>query len=129
MTGNEIQKVTSAIALQLPLANLDYPFGENIQVFKIMDKMFMLSFSLQGIPVINLKVTPDDSEMLRDTYPSIRVGYHMNKRHWISVYAGEEINRELLEDLIQDSYELVVKTLTKAQKQVLAIHSHINQVK
>ena len=49
----------------------------------------------------------------------------MNKRHWISVYEGEQISKELLEDLISTSYELVVKTLTKVQKQALKIHSSI----
>ena len=63
--------------------------------------------------------------MLRDMYDSIHSGYHMNKRHWISVYEGEQITEELIEDLVQNSYELVIKTLTKAQKQFLAIQSQI----
>ncbi|WP_089605732.1 MmcQ/YjbR family DNA-binding protein [Acinetobacter piscicola] len=125
MTGDEIEKLAITIALKMPKAELDYPFGEDIKVIKVMDKMFMLSSSLQGNKIVNLKVQPDDGEMLRDAYPSIRAGYHMNKRHWITVYAGELITPELIEDLVQSSYELVVDKLTKAQKQVLEIHRQI----
>lgn len=90
-----------------------------------MNKVFLLTSTLQGQPFINLKVLPENGDMLRDIYPSIHTGYHMNKRHWISVYEGEQISKELLEDLISTSYELVVKTLTKVQKQALEIHSSI----
>ena len=125
MTGDEIQKFAFKVAAQLPKTELDYPFGEDISVYKVMDKMFLLSSSLQGNKIINLKVQPDHGEMLRDMYASIRTGYHMNKRHWISIYESEQITPELIKDLVQSSYELVVNKLTKAQKQVLAIHRQI----
>lgn len=125
MTGNDIQEFALKIAAQLPKAELDYPFGEDIHVYKIMGKVFMLVFDLNGKEMVNLKVQPEHGEMLRDVYESIHTGYHMNKRHWISIYEGEQITEELIEDLVQNSYALVVKTLTKAQKQVLAIHSQV----
>ncbi|AYO55567.1 MmcQ/YjbR family DNA-binding protein [Acinetobacter wuhouensis] len=125
MTGNDIQAFALKIAAQLPKAELDYPFGEDIHVYKIMGKVFMLVFDLNGKEMVNLKVQPEHGEMLRDVYESIHTGYHMNKRHWISIYEGEQITEELIEDLVQNSYTLVVKTLTKAQKQVLAIHSQV----
>lgn len=125
MTGDEIRKIAFKIASQLPKAELDYPFGEDIPVFKVLGKVFMLSFDLQGQKVINLKVQPEHGEMLRDVYPSIKVGYHMNKRHWISIYEGDQIHADLIHDLVETSYELVSKTLTKAQKQVLAIYQQI----
>lgn len=126
MTENEIQTCAMNIAAQLPLAELSYPFGEEIHVHKVMGKVFMLVFALHGKKMVNFKVQPEQGEMLRDIYASIQTGYHMNKRHWISVYESEQITDELIEDLVTSSYELVVKTLTKAQKQVLAIHSQIN---
>lgn len=125
MTGNDIQAFALKIAAQLPKAELDYPFGEDIHVYKIMGKVFMLVFDLNGKEMVNLKVQPEHGEMLRDVYESIHTGYHMNKRHWISIYEGEQITEELIQDLVETSYELVVKTLTKAQKQVLAIHSQV----
>ena len=123
MIGDKLQQHATQIASSLALAELSYPFGDEIQVFKVMDKIFMLSFELAQNPMINLKVEPDQGEMLREIYPSIRTGYHMNKRHWISVYAGEEITAELVEDLVKTSYQLVTAKLNKQQKQVLAIHS------
>ena len=125
MTDDENQKTALRVATALPKAELCYPFGEDVLVFKIMNKIFLLTSTLNGSKLINLKVEPQQGEMLRDIYPSIHVGYHMNKKHWISVYAGEQIDAELIEDLVKTSYELVVKTLNKAQKQVLAIHSTI----
>ena len=125
MTGNEIQHYALHFAATLVQAELSYPFGEDIPVFKVMNKMFLLASALQSQPFVNLKVDPEHGDMLRDLYPSIHSGYHMNKRHWISVYGGEEISEELLQDLITTSYELVVNTLTKAQKQALKIHAAI----
>ena len=125
MTGNDIQAFALKIAAQLPKAELDYPFGEDIHVYKIMGKVFMLVFDLNGKEMVNLKVQPEHGEMLRDVYESIHTGYHMNKRHWISVYEGEQITEELIQDLVETSYELVANKLTKKQKQVLAIYSQI----
>ena len=125
MKGNDIQKIALKYATQLPRAELVYPFGEEIHVFKVMNKVFLLTSTLNGQTFVNLKVQPEHGDMLRDMYDSIHSGYHMNKRHWISVYEGEQITEELIEDLVQNSYELVIKTLTKAQKQFLAIHSQI----
>jgi len=119
MTGEEIRTLAFKIASHLPKSELDYPFGEDVPVFKVMGKMFMLGSELHGKKLINLKVEPDHGEMLRDLYPSIQVGYHMNKRHWISVYEGEQISAALIQDLV------VSKSLTKAQKQVLAVYQHI----
>ena len=78
MTGNEIQKFALNIAAKLPKAELDYPFGSEIHVYKIMGKVFMLVFDLNGKKMVNLKVRPEHGEMLRDVYESIHTGYHMN---------------------------------------------------
>ena len=125
MTGNDIQHYALRFAATLTQAELSYPFGEDIPVFKVLNKMFLLTSTQQDQPFINLKVQPEHGDMLRDIYPSIHTGYHMNKRHWISIYAGEQITIELIKDLVETSYELVVKNLTKAQKHQLQIHSSI----
>lgn len=100
MNEDEIQTHAMHIAEQLPLAELSYPFGEDIHVFKVMDKIFMMSFRHATQKIINLKCNPEQSEILRDLYPSIHTGYHMNKQHWISIYAGEKIDQALVEDLV-----------------------------
>lgn len=73
----------------------------------------MLSSKLRGVPFINLKSDPQKSLLNQQIYPSIKPWYHMNKKHWISVYPGEEISEALLRDLINDSWNLVVDGLAK----------------
>ena len=70
-----------------------------------------------GAALSNLKVTPDHGAMLRDIYPYIHAGWHMNKKHWISIYENEDLDPDLVIDLVKNSYELVVSKLNKLQRQ------------
>ena len=93
------------------------PFDEHTLVFKVGGKLFALT-SLKwwerGEAAINLKANPEYSEMLRAKYNSIRPGYHMNKKHWNTLYLHEgELSRSLIEKLIDHSYGMVVKGLPK----------------
>ena len=112
-----LHRLASQTALQLPEVTCTQPFGDGCDVFKVIDKVFMLSFHLEGKAAINLKVIPDDGAMLRDSYPYIRAGWHMNKQHWISVFEHEDLDESLLQDLVLNSYELVVSKLKKAERQ------------
>lgn len=115
-------------ALALPETTCSQPFGDDCDVYKVMDKVFMLSFHLEGKAAINLKVLPDHGTMLRDIYPYIRAGWHMNKRHWITVFADEELEEDLLQDLVLNSYELVVSKLNKVQRQRIELLRNIEQL-
>lgn len=112
---------------------LSYPcrallaFGPEFDVFKIGGKIFMLSSELRGVPFINLKSDPQKSLLNQQIYPSIKPWYHMNKKHWISVYPGEEISEALLRDLINDSWNLVVDGLAKRDQKRLRPYSTVNQ--
>ncbi len=112
-----LHQYVAKIALALPETNCSQPFGEGCDVYKVMDKVFMLSFHLEGKAAVNLKVIPDNGAMLRDIYPYIRTGWHMNKQHWISVFQDEDLDESLLQDLVLNSYELVVSKLNKGQRQ------------
>ena len=112
-----LHQMAAHTALKLPEVTVTQPFGDGCDVFKVMDKVFMLSFHLEGKAAINLKVLPDNGNMLRDIYPFIRAGWHMNKQHWISVFTDEALEDELLQDLVLNSYELVVSKLKKAKQQ------------
>lgn len=116
MDGLEIQKIALKLALALPETSLSHPFGDGCDVVKVMDKVCLLSTQYQQQPLVNLKCDPIYAEELKALYPSIRAGYHMNKKHWISVYAGEKIDALLIEDLVKDSYALVVKKLGKVER-------------
>lgn len=112
-----LHTLAAQAALKLPEVTVTQPFVEGCDVFKVMDKVFMLTFHLQGKAVINLKVEPDHGAMLRDIYPYIRAGWHMNKQHWVSVYEDENLDEALIEDLVLNSYELVLLKLKKVDRQ------------
>ncbi|WP_166171295.1 MmcQ/YjbR family DNA-binding protein [Acinetobacter sp. SA01] len=116
-----LHRLAYQIALQLPEVTCTQPFGPDCDVFKVMDKVFMLSFHLESQAAINLKVIPDDGAMLRDIYPYIRAGWHMNKQHWITVYEDEHLDATLVQDLIRNSYDLVVSKLNKIQQKRIAL--------
>ena len=82
----------------------DFPFGPDIYVYKVAGKIFAILSETAGVARVNLKCDPQEALMLRDIFPAITPGYHMNKKHWISIASGTEITADLLQDLIQDSY-------------------------
>ena len=116
-----LHQIAASTALQLPEVTVTQPFGEGCDVFKVIDKVFMLSFHLNGQATVNLKVTPDHGTMLRDIYAYIHTGWHMNKQHWISVYADDEMDESLVKDLVLNSYELVVAKLKKVERKRIDI--------
>ena len=100
----------------------EFPFDEKTLVFKVMGKMFALS-GLERIPSqANLKCDPDEAIMLRDIFPSIIAGYHMNKRHWNTVILDESIPIGEIERMIDNSFELVVSQMPKAQSASILLH-------
>lgn len=106
--------------LDLKGATVSYPFGPEVLVYKTMGKMFALIAEGETTPRINLKCVPADAEMLVSEYKSIIPGYHMNKKHWITVSLMGDVPEDMLVDLINDSYDLVVSKLTKADRALLA---------
>jgi predicted DNA-binding protein (MmcQ/YjbR family) len=84
-------------------AELSYPFGEQAAVYKVAGKVFAIA----GLDRITLKCEPEHGEALRSEHPSIAPGYHMNKRHWITVTLDGSLAPTLIEELIEDSFDLV----------------------
>ena len=93
-----------------------FPFDEDTLVFKVGGKMFALS-SLQqwenGTASVNLKCDPEQAEDLRANYEAISPGYHMSKVHWNTVTFNSDVPDKMMCQLIDDSYQLVLKSLTK----------------
>ena len=95
------------------------PFGETVLVFKVAGKIFALA-ALDEIPAtVNLKCDPDVALELRDRYEQIQPGYHMNKKHWNTVEIDSGIPEAELRKMIEHSYDLVVRALSKAQRDQL----------
>jgi predicted DNA-binding protein (MmcQ/YjbR family) len=104
----------------LPEAVEDYPFGDDVTVFKVAGRMFALVM-LDGNPgFVNLKCDPDLALELRARYPAVRPGYHTNKRHWNSVDLDGSIDRHELCEMIEHSYDLVVAKLTREERQQIS---------
>jgi predicted DNA-binding protein (MmcQ/YjbR family) len=98
----------------------EFPFDEVTLVFKVMGKMFAL-ISLDNVEATtNLKCDPDRAIELREEYGDITPGYHMNKKHWNTVYLERELNDTLIKEMVDHSYDLVVKGLTKKLKEELS---------
>jgi predicted DNA-binding protein (MmcQ/YjbR family) len=80
--------------------------------------MFLLLTEVEGAPIVVLKADPRDAEALREAFPQITPGYHMNKRHWITLTPGDGLGEEFVRELVTDSYLLVVEGLPRAQRPV-----------
>lgn len=119
--------------LSRPDAVIDYPFGPDVAVFKVKNKMFgllgtsgstgkELGMKYADCAFINLKCDPEESIMLRDIFPEILPGYHMSKKHWISVVLVDSMPEKEIERLIDRSYGLVAKGLKKAERLQLEMY-------
>ncbi|QNL22833.1 MmcQ/YjbR family DNA-binding protein [Hyphobacterium sp. CCMP332] len=89
-----------------------FPFGPDVLVFKVKGKMFALA-DVELFESINLKCDPERSIDLRERYPGITPGYHMNKTHWNTVLTDGSVPDKLMYELIDHSYYLIVKSLPK----------------
>lgn len=84
-----------------------FPFSPGVSVFKVGGKMFALS-RLDAEPLtVSVKCEPELGEALRRSYASIEPGYHLNKRHWITITLGGDAEDRVVRDLVEDSYDLV----------------------
>jgi len=97
----------------------EFPFDEVTAVYKVMNKMFALVGHKEGFTNINLKCEPNDALGYRDIYKCVIPGYHMNKKHWNTIIINGEMKDEILVDMIDDSYNLVVSKLTKKEREGL----------
>ena len=89
-----------------------FPFDETTIVFKVMNKIFALA-GVENFTFANLKCDPDRALELREEYSEIRPGFHMNKKHWNSVYVDGSLSDDLILELVDHSYAIIVSGLTK----------------
>ncbi|MBI5906881.1 MmcQ/YjbR family DNA-binding protein [Candidatus Saccharibacteria bacterium] len=93
--------------LSMPAAKLDYPFGEEVAVYKVKDKMFALVTEKSDPVRISLKCDPLLAETLRTKYETVMPGYHLNKKHWNTIILSGQLSWEEIQPLIRLSYDLV----------------------
>jgi predicted DNA-binding protein (MmcQ/YjbR family) len=105
-----------AACLELSGVVETFPFNPETSVFKIGGKMFALS-ALDATPLsVSLKCDPDLAVRLRAQYPAITSGWHLNKRHWNTVLLDGSLPQQLVLEMIEDSYDLVVSSLPRDQQ-------------
>lgn len=96
-----------------------FPFAPETSVFKVAGKIFAISRLAREPLQISLKCEPALAEQLREAHAAVRPGYHLNKRHWNTVTIDGSIADQLLEDMIEDSYDLVVSRLAGSRRRAL----------
>jgi predicted DNA-binding protein (MmcQ/YjbR family) len=99
----------------------DYKLEWNATRYMIKDKMFVLQGGdKEGIPIITVKLEPAFGEFLRQQYTDIIPGYHMNKIHWNSLYTNGDVPDDVVRDMLDQSYNIVLASLSsKLQKEIL----------
>jgi predicted DNA-binding protein (MmcQ/YjbR family) len=103
VTGDELR----GWCLSVPGAVEDFPFAPGLSVFRVRGKMFALTPLAEDPLRVSVKCDPVLAAALRDSYASIVAGYHLNKRHWLTITVNGDAGDDLVRDLVQDSYDLV----------------------
>ena len=118
MQQPQLHELARSVADQLPASHWGQPFGPDSEVYKVKHKVFIILTEIVTGPIVVVKVEPADAAALRLQYPEITPGYHMNKRHWISLAAGITAYPGLIGELVTDSYRLVVAGLPRALRPI-----------
>ena len=113
-----LQERSATRAEELPGAVRTHQSTGDWEVWKVGGKVFMLQTSMPGEPVVTLKADPADAVSLREAHTDITPGYHTNKKHWITLHPGGDIDAGLVDDLVTESYLLVVRGLPKQQRPI-----------
>jgi len=99
--------------LSLPDVEESFPFGSEVLVFKVHDKIFCLTTLDSEVFAFNVKCDPEKAVDLRERYSAVEPGFHMNKKHWNTIIVDGRLSNELLMEFIDDSYTLVNKKIKK----------------
>ncbi|KJL49444.1 hypothetical protein RS84_00156 [Microbacterium hydrocarbonoxydans] len=117
MDAEHLISLAAQRAEELPGATRENPFGPDWDVYKVRGRVFLL-IPLDRTGRVTLKSHPDDSVALRETFADISPGYHMNKKHWITLTPGPSLEAGLVTELVTESYLLVVEKLPRAIRPV-----------
>lgn len=112
-------EIARSSCLAMPYATEDMPFGPDTLAFRVGGKIFALMSLDEEVQRLNLKYPAEGIEELRDKYDYVIPGYHMNKSHWNSVMLHDGIDIRLVQELIKISYDLILASLNKKQRESL----------
>lgn len=103
---------------KMPFTKANTKYDRDLLVFEVCGKWFCF-VNVDAFDFCDLKCTPEQGAELQERYEGIRPGYHMNKKHWISVFFNSDVPDDLVRELVRQSYELVAASLTKSQRETL----------
>ena len=109
MTARALRK----LCLSFPGAVETFPFGPEHSVFKVEGKLFAISALARSPLQVSLKCEPELALALRASYPCVAPGWHLNKRHWNTVTLDGSLPDELVRDMVEDSYDLIVARMPR----------------
>lgn len=101
------KKTVEQYILEMPNAVREYPFGDDVAVYKVQDKMFALMSEKKDPVNLSLKCDPLLAQTLRERYETVLPGYHLNKKHWNTLVLSGQLEWPEVQDLIRHSYLLV----------------------
>lgn len=102
---------------KMPFDKAASEYDRNLLVFSVVDKWFCF-VNIDKFDFCNIKCNPEQIADLRDRYEGINPGYHMNKKHWISVSFDKDVPDKMIEELVKQSYDIVVASLSKEGKEL-----------
>lgn len=103
---------------KMPFSNIPDKYSRDVLCFYVADKWFCF-VNIEAFDFCCIKCKPEESGELQTTYIGIKPGWHMNKKYWISVYFNQDVPDEKIKELVRKSYDIVVKSLTKKEREML----------
>lgn len=116
VSRRQLQPLARRLATDLPGVSHGRPFVEKLDVYKVVNKVFLIVTDDPGEPIITVKAEPGQIDTLCGQYENVTPGRYLDKRHWVSVEGGKGVTRELVEDLIKQSYRLALKAVPQRLK-------------
>ncbi|MFG2590285.1 MmcQ/YjbR family DNA-binding protein [Streptomyces sp. NPDC048438] len=116
LTGARLQQAARRAAEALPSSGSSRPFTEKLDVYKVAGKVFLIVTDDPDERIITVKADPEHGRRLREEHPSITAGRYLDKTHWVSVGAGPGITAALVENLVTDSYDLVLGSASRSRR-------------
>lgn len=119
LSGTELQRLAREAAQALPGVSSGYPFTQHLLVYKVSGHVFLIVTEDPDEQIITVKAEPSHADALVQDHDSIQPGRYLDKHHWISMGSGESVTASLVDDLVQDSYDLVVERLRTRERDEL----------
>ncbi|OUD04143.1 MmcQ/YjbR family DNA-binding protein [Streptomyces swartbergensis] len=116
LSGEQLQDTARDTALALPGVSHGRPFTEQLDVYKVAGKVFLIVTDDPDERIVTVKAQPEYGRLLQGEHPWITRGRYLDKRHWISVGAGRGVTADLVAELVDDSYHLVLETVPRNRR-------------